>query len=557
MGVKICIDAGHYGKYNRSPAIKDYYESDMVWKLHLLQKRYLEEYEGVTVITTRPNQATDKALYDRGAFSKGCDLFISDHSNAVGSGVNDSVDYVAIYHLTNDTTTKVDDISKVIAGKLAPVIADVMGASQGGRIVTRKSDNDRNGDGMLNDNYYGVLHGARMVNTPGIIIEHSFHTNTKMTQWLLDDNNLARLAKAEVEVLAAYFGLKKKDTESNEPAASGFQATALKDMGEADIIARVGALFTADQRKNGVLASVSFAQFILESGYGKSELAQNANNCFGMKCSLSGNTWGGSAWDGASKYAKNTQEYVNGQYVTVTADFRKYLNVEQSIADHSAYLLGAMKGSKKRYDGLKGCTDYRKAVQIIKDGGYATAPDYVGNICSIIEKWNLTQYDADADVSSGTGINTDFPACPFTIQVIVDDLNYRETPEMGDNIKGQTGKGVFTIVEVRNGWGKLKSDVGWIYLENPDYCTIQGNAQANTPAAFEPYIIRVKVSDLNIRTDATIDAKFVGCTGKGTFTIVEEKTGKVNKNGAVGLWGRLKSGAGYICLAFDAYTEKA
>lgn len=554
MGVKICIDAGHYGKYNRSPAVKDYYESDMVWKLHLLQKQYLEEYEGVTVITTRPNQATDKALYDRGACSKGCDLFISDHSNAVGSGVNDSVDYVAIYHLTDDNTTQVDDISKVIAGKLAPVIADVMGASQGGRIVTRKSGNDRNGDGQLNDNYYGVLHGARMVNTPGMILEHSFHTNTRMTRWLLDDSNLARLAKAEVEVLAAHFGLKKKGTASAEPVASGFQATALKDMGEADIIAKVGALFTADQRKNGVLASVSFAQFILESGYGKSELAQNANNCFGMKCSLSGNTWGGSSWDGASKYAKNTQEYVNGQYVTVTAEFRKYQDVEQSIADHSAYLLGAMKGSKKRYDGLKGCTDYKKAVQIIKDGGYATAPDYVEKVCSIIEKWNLTKYDVDASVPNGTGINADFPACPFTVQVIVDDLNYRESPEMGNNIKGQTGKGVFTIVEVRNGWGKLKSGVGWIYLENPDYCIIQGNAP--TTAAFEPYLVTVKVADLNIRKDATIDAQSVGYTGKGTFTIVEEKTGKVNKDGTVGLWGKLKSGVGYICLAFDAYTEK-
>lgn len=192
---------------------------------------------------------------------------------------------------------------------------------------------------------------------------------------------------------------------SAEPVASGFQATALKDMGEADIIAKVGALFTADQRKNGVLASVSLAQFILESAYGKSELAQNANNCFGMKCSLSGNTWGGSAWDGASKYAKNTQEYVNGQYVTVTAEFRKYQSVEQSIADHSAYLLGAMNGSKKRYDGLKDCTDYRKAVQIIKDGGYATAPDYVGNICNIIEKWNLTRYDVqDAPAASTSGV---------------------------------------------------------------------------------------------------------------------------------------------------------
>lgn len=233
MGMRICIDAGHYGKYNRSPAVKEYYESDMAWKLHLLQKQYLEEYEGVAVITTRPNQATDKALYDRGACSRGCDLFISDHSNAVGSGVNDSVDYVVVCCLTDDTTTQADDTSKAIAEKLAPVIADVMGASQGGRIVTRKSGNDRNGDGMLNDNYYGVLHGARMVNTPGMILEHSFHTNTRMAWWLLDDSNLARLARAEAEILAAHFGLKKKGAASAEPAASRLQAAVLKDMCEA------------------------------------------------------------------------------------------------------------------------------------------------------------------------------------------------------------------------------------------------------------------------------------------------------------------------------------
>ena len=80
--------------------------------------------------------------------------------------------------------------------------------------------------------------------------------------------------------------------------SKGTQASVLKDLSEADAIKKVGALFTADQKKNGILASVSLAQFILESGYGKSELAQNANNIFGMKCSLSGNTWSGSSWDG-------------------------------------------------------------------------------------------------------------------------------------------------------------------------------------------------------------------------------------------------------------------
>lgn len=137
-------------------------------------------------------------------------------------------------------------------------------------------------------------------------------------------------------------------------------------------------MFTADQKKSGILASVSMAQFILESGYGKSELAQNANNCFGMKTSLSGNTWSGSTWDGKSKYTKKTQEeYTKGQMTTITADFRKYPCIEDSIADHSAYLLGAKKGSKLRYDGLKGCKDYKKAAKIIKDGGYATSSTYL------------------------------------------------------------------------------------------------------------------------------------------------------------------------------------
>lgn len=58
------------------------------------------------------------------------------------------------------------------------------------------------------------------------------------------------------------------------------------------------------------------------------------------------------------------------------------------------------------------------------------------------------------------------------VKVIVDDLNYRSEPSMNGKILGQTGKGVFTIVEVSNGWGKLKSGAGWIYLKNPKYCTV-------------------------------------------------------------------------------------
>ena len=181
-------------------------------------------------------------------------------------------------------------------------------------------------------------------------------------------------------------------------SATGLQATALKNLSEAEAVAKIGQLFTENQKQSGILACVSMAQFILESGYGTTELAQKANNCFGMKASLSGNTWPNSAWDGKSVYTKKTQEQNNdGSMITITADFRKYACVEDSIADHAAYLLGARNGNKKRYEGLAGCTDYKKAAQIIKDGGYATSHTYVQNLCNIIERWDLTRYNAVSD----------------------------------------------------------------------------------------------------------------------------------------------------------------
>jgi N-acetylmuramoyl-L-alanine amidase CwlA len=72
-----------------------------------------------------------------------------------------------------------------------------------------------------------------------------------------------------------------------------------------------------------------------------------------------------------------------------------------------------------------------------------------------------------------------------------------------------------------------------------------------------PYLVRVKVADLNMRKGPGVNYAKVGkYTGKGTFTIVEEKTGKIDSKGTTGTWGRLKSGNYWICLAYSTYTEK-
>ena len=211
--MKICIDAGHYCKYNRSNVYPSYYESDMTWKLHLMLKKELEAY-GFEVVTTRADKNIDLPLDTRGVKSKGCDLFISLHSNACDT---ESVDRAVVIPYQDVSWTTIDDTSRAISEKLGACITDVMDLSSY-QIYPRKAGNDRDGNGKLDDEYYGVLYGARKVGTPGVIIEHGFHTNKKCAKWLSDDSNLEKLAKAEAKVIADYFDVKRKITTDNEPS---------------------------------------------------------------------------------------------------------------------------------------------------------------------------------------------------------------------------------------------------------------------------------------------------------------------------------------------------
>lgn len=198
---KVCLDAGHYAKYNRSPGISEYWESERMWTLTELLAAALAK-KGITAVKTRTNQATDLALVDRGKKSKGCDLFLSIHSNAVGSGMNESVDYPVAYVMLDGSST-------AIGKSLVSVVEAQMGTKQSARTATRA--NSTNGE------YYGVLRGAKSVGVPGVILEHSFHTNTKATNWLLSDANLAKLAEAEAECIAQWLKKKKTTTSTTKP----------------------------------------------------------------------------------------------------------------------------------------------------------------------------------------------------------------------------------------------------------------------------------------------------------------------------------------------------
>lgn len=188
---KVHIDPGHYGsKYNQSTTNKNYYESEMVWKLSNYLKAELEKL-GITVTFSRSTQAANPALYDRGFGAKGCNLFLSMHSNACGT---ESVDYPVVYRGYDK------DTANEFGLKLADLIANLMSTKQKGRTATRTGQNGE---------YYGVLRGARAAGlTYYYIVEHSFHTNGAATEWLLKDTNLKLLAKKEAELIASYFNVK-------------------------------------------------------------------------------------------------------------------------------------------------------------------------------------------------------------------------------------------------------------------------------------------------------------------------------------------------------------
>lgn len=159
-------------------------------------------------------------VYQRGTASKGCDLLLSIHSNAVGSQVDETVDRVMVYVPLDGSG---DEIGQMFVDR----ISQVMEIRQAGRIATREGNS---GD------YYGIIRGATDVGTTGLILEHSFHTNTRSTRWLLEEANLARLAKAEAALLAEYFEVSET---ALIPTPNTPPNTPEEELSEEDILYRV------------------------------------------------------------------------------------------------------------------------------------------------------------------------------------------------------------------------------------------------------------------------------------------------------------------------------
>lgn len=126
-------------------------------------------------------------------------------------------------------------------------------------------------------------------------------------------------------------------------------------------------------KRTKILASLTIAQAILESGWGTSALCRKSNNLFGIK--------------GKGESYK-TFEYINGKRVDIVDSFKVYPDWETSVADHSNLFLRL-----SRYQNLIGERDYKTACRKVQEDGYATAPTYSQVLINIIESYKLYRYD--------------------------------------------------------------------------------------------------------------------------------------------------------------------
>ena len=125
-----------------------------------------------------------------------------------------------------------------------------------------------------------------------------------------------------------------------------------------------------------MLPSLTIAQAILETGWGKSMIG---NNIFGIKA--------GSSWKGKTINCSTGEQNPDGSRYTVDADFRDYDSIDDSIIDHAKLL------NTDTYKKVIESKNYRDACIAVRECGYATSLDYSKNLISLVETYGLDQWD--------------------------------------------------------------------------------------------------------------------------------------------------------------------
>jgi LysM repeat protein len=139
----------------------------------------------------------------------------------------------------------------------------------------------------------------------------------------------------------------------------------------------------AEMHRTGIPASIKLSQAVLESNYGRSELAREAKNHFGIKC--------GGDWTGQGYHLHDDDRDARGQLVH--SCFRVFGSPEESYIAHSEFLMDPRKSQRYGMLFTLERTDYKGWAHGLSRGGYATNPSYANLLIRIIEEQRLHEYD--------------------------------------------------------------------------------------------------------------------------------------------------------------------
>ena len=133
---------------------------------------------------------------------------------------------------------------------------------------------------------------------------------------------------------------------------------------------------------HGILPSIILAQAALESDFGKSLLSARYNNLFGIK-----------SFGHPQSVALNTQEFLDGEWITYSGEFRVYNSFRESIEDHANLMVNGVTWNPALYHGVITAQNYAEAAVALQEAGYATDPEYANKLIAMVRQFNLTRFD--------------------------------------------------------------------------------------------------------------------------------------------------------------------
>lgn len=344
-----------------------------------------------------------------------------------------------------------------------------------------------------------------------------------------------------------------------------------KDRGVSDDYAKLVPIYLEEGRKEGIRGDVAFAQSLLETGNFKfgGDVSANQNNFAGLGATgngVSGEVFG-SPTLGIIAQIQHLKAYANTEPLTGEVVDTRFKYVERGIAPYIEWLgipdnphhkgWAAAKGyGESILKILKWVSEYPRnskdePQQSSADGLYVVRLRFddiksqIGAFKNLDYAKKLVDERKEYKVFDDKGIvvyevtvkqptySADKAIEPYIIRVSA-NTNVYSKPDSKSDVSVVIDKaGKYTIVAENKGYGKLKSGAGYVDLSDVD-----------KEEPFRPYLVSVTAAVLNIR-DVPNGSVVGQIADKGTYTIVEQKNN----------WGKLKSGAGWICLDFTIKTK--